>query len=274
MSNRIFQWICGLIVMVIVINSGCSSGTQRDDDQKKKDVDKAYDAHIESMVNQISLMNSRSPSTFSVSFVIVGSMKNKKFKSIGTIDYDKKLNLMNASFLDYIFKSPVTTIFKNGYNINFYFPAENKLVMDDTRLIDLRNYLDLSLDFNLFYDLICGKIPIIENYKIKQGLSVKEGKGSFLILENAYYYQTISYSTLKPDKILFLKKDNNEKYEVYIKEYEQNKETHYFKNIRILVKNSDIELDFTFESIRLNIPVKVNTMDKFRLPAGVKIIKM
>ena len=271
--QAIVRQVTGIVAAAAIITSTCSSGQQKGSDQKKE-VDRAYNEHVDSMVKQISAMNGAAPSTFSVTFTVVGSIRNKKFKSIGTIDYDRKKNLMSATFLDYIFKSPVTMIFKNGYSINFYFPAENRLIMDDIRIIDLRNYLELSLDFSLFYDLICGRIPLIDNHKVKQGLSDKDGKGSYLILENPQYYETISFHAMVPDKILFLKKENNEKYEVYFKQYEKGKETRYYRDLRILVKNSDIELDFTFESIRLNVPVTVKTMESFRMPAGVKIIKM
>ncbi len=252
----------------------CTKENVKKADLNAKEVNIAYNDDVKAMIEQIDSINRKSPSTFSLSFEIVGSIKQKKFKSIGSLEFSSREDAMNAVFLDYIFKSPITTINKNANLLNIYFPADNKLILDDARTMNLRNYLEMNLDFNLLYSLLIGKIPLIENYRVKQGLLMKSGNGSYLIIENDNYYQTISFNNIIPDKLLLLKKGNSEKIEIYIKDFVLAGETRYFKTLRILIKSSEIELDFIFDSIRLNIPVKVKTVNELNIPRNVKLIKM
>ncbi len=276
MNNKKFsryRVINSLIVMAVLI-SFCSSGNVKGSAEKPPDVKTTYPEHIELMLKRISSFNNRSPGSISSSFEIVGKIKNKKFKSIGNIHYDRREGKLNATFLDYIFKSPVTMIFKENSSLWFYFPAEKKMILDNVNTIDLHNYLELNIDFNILFSLFSGEIPLIKGYKIKKGLSGRKGGSSYLILENQNFYQTISFDKSEPDRVLIIRKDSKEKCEIYFKKFFRMNGSSYYKKLRIISGDRKFTFDFIFKHIKLNVPVKVKTINKIRMPRGLKIIKM
>jgi hypothetical protein len=259
-------------VILLYLNACASMAVKSDDAGEKEKVVITED--IRRLIDIVGRINKNVPDSLSSEIEIIGNIKEKKFKSIGRINFDRKTSRFNINFLDYIFKSPVTRIFQNGDDIRIYFPADKKLVVDNMNTIDISNYIDLNIHFYLIYDLFCGHIPLLKNYKVKQGLASVKGKSSYLIIENSNYYETISFRGDSPDRLMIIRKDNREKIEIYLKKYISKGKSRYFKNIRIVAESSSLRLDFNFRRTRINIPVKVKTIDKIRLPKDVKLIRL
>ena len=151
-------------------------------------------------------------------------------------------------FRDFIFKSTINMMFREGNKLNFYYPVEKRLVKDNAETIDLRNYINIKIDFNIIYTLVLGKIPLLNNYKVKKLL--KRNKRLYLILENENYYETISFNGNAPDKILFIEKHTKDKLEIYLKKVKRIKGSQYFKYIKVIAGKSKVKVSFRFNRIK------------------------
>jgi hypothetical protein len=258
---------------MLFLNS-CAGRAVKGSQNGEEDVAFVMTEDIRRMIGIVEKINAHTPVSFSSSIEIIGSIREKKFKSVGSVYYDKKAGRFHITFLDYIFKSPVTRIFQDGDRISIYFPADKKLVLDNRKTIDIRNYMDLNLDYYLVYDLFRGSIPVLKNYKVKKGLASADGKSSYLIIENSEYFETISFRGNTPDKLMIVRKDTGEKIELYVKGVTLKGKSRYYKKIRIVAKKSDLRLDFRFRRTRINIPVKVRTIESIRVPKSVRVIRL
>ncbi len=261
-------------VLVLFMNSCAGRSVKGSQAGSDENITPAMRDEIRRMTGIVERINSQAPSSFASSIEIIGNIREKKFKSVGSVNYNKKTGRFHITFLDYIFKSPVTRIFQDGDRISIYFPADKKLVLDNRKTINIRNYMDLNMDYYLVYDLFRGAIPVLKNYRVKKGLTSADGKSSYLIIENSEYFETISFRGDTPDKLLIIRKDNKEKIELYVKGFTIKGKSRYYKNIRIVAKKSDLRLDFMFKGTRINIPVKVRTIESIRVPGSVEIIRL
>jgi hypothetical protein len=261
-------------IFVMFLNSCAGRAVKGSQIGERENVTSVMTDEIRRMIGIVDRINSHTPASFTSSIEIIGNVREKKFKSIGSVQYDKKAGRFNITFLDYIFKSPVTRIFQNGERISIYFPADKKLVLDNSKTIDIRNYMDLNLDYYLISELFRGSIPVLKGYKVKKGLASVDGKRSYLIIENSDYFETISFRGNNPDKLLIICKDTKEKIELYLKGFVIKGKSRYYKKIRIVAEKSGLRLDFRFRRIRINVPVKVRTIESIRIPRSVKVIRL
>ncbi len=253
---------------------GCSTATVRDDATIKGQYHPAGKEGIRAMVDSIAVINKKCPESYALDFDINGTYGDKKNKILGNAQYDKKRRAMHVAFVDYIFKSPVMTILREGDTVRVYYPVEKKMFVDSSKTIDLANYGGVTIDFDMFHDIITGAIPLIAGYSVKQGLAANDGKGSMLILENPKYYQTISFQGNDPDKILLINKKTREKLEIYVKKPFAQGASRIYSNIMIVAQGVRLRLDITFKKIQLNGPVKVKTVKDIKLPDNLKVIQM
>ena len=228
---------------------------------------------IRAMLQSLRAGNDLAPATYSASFLIEGKAKNKKFKSTGKIVYDKKAKRMSVAFRDYIFKSSIMQIFIEGDEIVLYFPVDKKIVKDNRRTINLLNYNNLDVEYDILYDLLVGKVPLISDYKVKQGLVGDRGV-SYLILENDEAYQTVSFKNSVPDRIKLLQKSNKGEIEIYLKKRVKTKDSAFFRSIMMVRKKDKARMTITFNKISFNRPVKVKTIKDIKIPRDVEVITM
>lgn len=261
-------------ILMLFLNSCVGKAVKGSQSGEVENITSVMTDEIQRMIGIVDEINSHTPSSFVTSIEIIGNVREKKFKSVGSVNYNKKTGRFNITFLDYIFKSPITKIFQDGDRVSIYFPADKKLVLDNRSTLDIRNYIDLNLDYYLIYDLFRGSIPVLKDYRTKKGLASTDGKGSYLIIENSDYFETISFRGNTPDKLLIIHKDTREKIELYLKGFTFKGKSRYYKNILIVAKKSDLRLDFRFRRTRINIPVKVRTIESIRVPKSVKVIRL
>ena len=261
-----------LIIAVLVLCTACTKAVVKE--KPANGLAPTQDRDISLMLQSLSAINENSPSSYDLEFIVDGSLKSKKYKSIGNASFDRNSDRFYIVFLDFIFKSPVTMIFQDGKDISLYFPADRKLFRENRATISFANYTGVDLDFTVVYDLVTGKVPLIPGYSIREGYRTADGKTSYLILENSDYFQTISFAGSEPDRIKFVQKKNREEVEVYLRKKTVKDGTSFFRNITIVMKKSDTRVDITFRGIKLNTPVKVKTVGDVKIPREVKIITM
>lgn len=272
MTLKIIIAICA--ASFLLLWAGCARITLRDDDSLAGQYEKTGKETIQDMINTLSKINRNSPEFFSVEFSIEGVSGQKHFKSLGSAQFSRKERVMHVNFTDFIFKSPVMVLMLDGELIRIYYPADKRLFVDNVNTIDMTNYNVPGISFDLLHDLSTGTFPLIKNYTVKQGYSVKEGTGTMLIIENAKYYETISFKEKVPDKILLMNKKTREKTEVYVKKFLEERGSIFFRNILLVSDQGRLRLDINFSKIKLNTPVRVKTIKDMRLPDDITTIKM
>lgn len=267
-----------VLIISLLLPFACSKKNVRSDLRKTilpwKEKNLSYQEDSKVLLNKLLDFNKNFLTSLSADFILEASYEKKKIKSMGQIVYQGENKRMNITFIDIIFKSPMTYIFQDNDILKLYFPVDRKLFIDNIKTIKLKYYTDFNLDFQIIYDIITGKIPIIDGYRIKQMKSSKVASGNYLVLENSDYYETISFKGSRPDKMLFLDKNNGKKYEAYFKRYYKKGGVQYFKNIRLTARSGAIKIDVTFTNIKLNLPVEVKTIEDFEIRKDLKIIQM
>ena len=184
---------------------------------------------------------------------------------------------VSNSLIDFIFKSPIAIIVQDDNTLKFYFPAEKKLVIDNINTVNLKNYINLDLDFTLLYRFITGSIPLIENYQIREGLiaKAKEKKDDevYIILENDRYFETISFKKDIPNKVLLINKMSKEKSEFYLKQPCCKDNILSYKSIKFVSTTSGHRIIIRMNSWKHNVKVSPRSISRLRVPRGTKVIQ-
>jgi hypothetical protein len=263
-----------LLIILAAAAIGCGTAPLREDEALSGQYHPSGKEEIRVMLGAINEINKKSPDFFAADFNIDGSQEAKKFKLLGTLEYSKKQKMMHIAFLDFIFRSPLTTLFQEGDVIRIYYPSEKRMYIDSMKNINLSNYGGVGINFDLLSGLITGNIPVITDYTVRQGLVANDNRGALLILENSRFYETISFKGNYPDRIKFVNKATRENFEAYIDKPVAQGGTLFFTNIILVVRDARIRLDIKFNRIKLNTPAKVKTHRDITLPADLKVIQM
>ncbi len=274
MEKRYYPIICTLIA--ILFSTNCS----RDLKKHERIVKKPEDEKVKLLLDSMREVNRCTPKSFSADFTIDGRFYNKKkFKSIGKMIYNKEPRKMRVTIIDYVFKSPITTIVQDGKVLKFYFPIEKKLYIDSTDKINLKNYIGIDLNFNFIYKFIIGEIPLIENYQVKQGLITKDtsnrkDKEVYIILENSEYYETISLKNNIPNKVLLINKITKKRDEFYLEHQSYKDNRLSFSSLKFVSKEKGHRVILRINRLTCNIPVNLWKITRIKLLKKTKIIKV
>ncbi len=246
--------------------------------KEEQTLEKSEREKVYTLLKRLQEINEHSPNSFKAHFIIEGMLNNKKrFKSIGNAVYNKTPTKMKITFIDFVFKSPIAIIVQDGTTLKFYFPAEKKLLIDNINTINLKNYLDLDLEFTLLYRFITGAIPVIENYQIREGLiaRAKEKKDDevYIILENDRYFETISFKKDIPNKVLLINKTSKEKSEFYLEKPCCKDNRLLYKSIKFVSTTSGHRIIIRMNSWKDNVKVSPQSIFRLRVPRGTKVIQ-
>ena len=244
------------IVFFLCILIACANSQVKKDLSQANSSDNQEALPLLEIVNKI---NDSSPSTFSSSFTVEGSMKADKFKITGTAFYDKQAEKFAMNFSDFVFKSQLSSFLKNGKNIEVHYIPENRIVLDSSETIKITNYVPLNIEFNLVYQLLTSQIPMIENYSVFQ--VTKEGTRSFLVIQNNTWFQTIAFNSDEPERIKFTNKSTSQEIEIYLRSPLDQNGSRYYRRIRILSRSAGIDVNINTGWASLNKPVNIrNTL--------------
>jgi hypothetical protein len=262
-----------ILAFTLILFLSCSSTVRKDKSGKtpqKSDAKSSVDK-ISRYINILNEINRTAPATISADMEIDGTFGKKKIKTIGKLLYSAEPLMMNLNIFDYIFKSPLLSVHQEGFVIRIYSPAEKKVFADNVKTLIFKNYIGAPVDFTVLYSLITGRLPLIENYKIKS--FIEDSRGKYLILENKTFYQTVSFDGDTPDKILIMNKENLEKYEIYINPVKREKSTYYSK-LKFVMSSSGIKFDISFKYIILNSQLKLKTISDMKIPNDVPVVNV
>jgi hypothetical protein len=231
------------------------------------------------LVNRVKEINAGSVDSYTAGFTGDGLIKKKRLNFTGEALFNKNPRLMKFTFLDTVFKSPMTVLVQDGESLKFYFPVDKSLLLDNVRTIRLKNYMDIDADFNSLYPLAAGQIPLIQNFSIKSGLISKTDDPSntgqrYLIIENDEYFQTISFREDNPDKILLIHKLSMQKLEIYLEKPAVQGKSVFYRSVRFVLLPSGDKLALNFRDVRFNALMDSNTILKLNLDKGTKYINM
>ena len=241
------------IVFFLCILIACANS------QVKKNLSQSDNQEALPLLDIINNINDNSPTTFSSSFTVEGSMKSDRFKITGTAFYDKNAEKFAMNFSDFVFKSQLSSFLKNGKNIEVHYIVENRIILDSTETMRITNYVPLDIDFNLVYQLLTSRIPMIENYSVFQ--VTKEGTRSFLVIQNNTWFQTIAFNSGEPERIKFTNKKTSQEIEIYLRSPLNQNGSKYYRRIRIVSRGASIDVNINTGWVSLNKPVNIrNTL--------------
>ncbi len=275
MKNCIFKSLC-TVVIVTVLCTGCAvRSTEGRVVQLTEERDKAAE-----LIQKIEKANSDTPRIFSAKFVIEGvSPKNKKFKTLGEIACNREARLFKVTFVDSIFKSPMAVVAQDGRKIKVYMPVEKTIYEDDTLFINLKNYIDVNIKFDLISAVATWQVPMLKAYKIKQtALQKTSGAGkeeeNYIVLENDQYFETISIKNDLPNKIMIINKITKEKSEFYFENPERENNVLYFNTIRYISAQRGERISVKFSSVSAN-PSRLKEKDFYlHVPRNTKTVRV
>lgn len=259
-------------VALLLILAGCASSTQEKDDVTAQLKDEHGDRARE-LISVINTINSKAPDTIRAGFTIDGTAQGKKFKSTGTMNWQDSPRAMYASFIDYIFKSPVTLLFQEKDRLSVYYPVDKTLVTDTVSQLNLQNYIGFSVPAKVVYDLVTMRLPIIENSRVTRCLG-EEGKDcNMIVFENSKWFETIVFENDRPVRIMTVHKADKTRAEFYLERPTTIGESRVYRRIRIILPEQNVRLTVAVYNISLNQTVSIRTVEKYPLPQGVKIIR-
>lgn len=258
------------LIMVLLLSGCSSSGSKKDTSGKNSDSETSMPADLQKALSSINSINKNSPSSISAFFNIDGFINNKKMKSGGNLEFSKNGEVVNAVFIDAIFKSAVGMFFRDSGIIKIYLPVDKKLIVEDPQRFDIKSYTGIDVDFNMLYLFATGRFPVIKNASVKHS-SVKDNS-RMIVLENDRQFQTISIKDSIPDKMLVVNKATRQKFEFYLSPVKFGEST-VFKTVRIFNGEIGLNLTISFDNIRVNQTLKVKTISDIKLPPDVQIIK-
>lgn len=275
MINWTSKTLIGIAITAIAC-TGCSARTS------ESTVIQLTDERAKALefLNKIEQANSETPRVFSAKFVIEGvSPKNKKFKTLGEITFDRNAELFKVSFVDSIFKSPMAIVARDGRKIKLYMPVEKTLYEDDTYFINLKNYIDVNIEFDVLADVATWHIPIIKGYTVKQSVLQKTStpgtdKENYIVLENDLYFETISVKNDLPNKVLIINKANKEKTEFYFENPERKNNVLYYKTIRYISAQRGERISVKFTSISPNSQLSKDRDFSLKVPSATKVVRV
>ncbi len=246
-------------------------------DRDKKDVggDK-----IKSLIKKIDKINERAPSAFKAGFVVEGRVgKNKKFKTMGEMVHSASMKKTRITFIDSVFKSPMTVVLQEDRSLKFYMPVEKKLYLDNSDLIDLKSYVDVPVDYRFISSLAIGKIPLIAGYTVKQGIAqtgpeIGSGGDYFIILENLNQYQTISLKDDIPIGIMLLHRGTRDKMEFYLENPVKSGNILYYKSIRFISLGTGDRISVKITNIDFNHKINPQKDLLLDVPRNTEIIRI
>ena len=200
-------------------------------------------------------------------------MGDKKFRVDGTVAFDKK-GYYKIKVVDYVFKSTVLEAYRELDRLYFYYPSENRLLVDDAGKIELSMYTGFKTDYKLLYTLLTGGIPVIEKFTVYKCLHDEKENGDNLIIENNEFFENIFFKDDVPEKILFIHKLSRDKSEIYLNSIVKKDKSIFFKNYKIVVPEKNTSINVSFLKPQINSSVSVNKLNQGKLPKQTEIVKV
>ncbi len=264
-----------IAVSVLCVFSMCmKKNTVKTDSTAAVELNAVDSLKAEKILSLVRNINDNSPETFSISYNVLGKSGSKKYKVTGSSQFDRNRSALYAVFKDYIFKTTIASVFQDGSNLAFYYPPQKRLVYDSSKNINIKNYINFEIDYSLLYNLISGRLPVIENSRVVRVFESTGGRQRGVILKNSEYYESIFFKDKLPEKIKLINIKTKDEAEIYLGKHIKRGGSSYFSRVRIVVPENDLDVEITFYNIRLNKQVRVKKIMAQKIKPGVKVIRM
>jgi len=233
---------------------------------------------VNKILDTIQKVNANAPHSVDAAFRLDGLLGKKKFKASGYFLYNKSPEKARITFVDSVFKSPLTTLVQDGNIIKIHFPVENTLIIDNENTINLEDYISVPANYNFLKNMITSHIPLLPEYNINRGLlPVKDDGGStgemYLILENDNYYETISFKNSIPTRILLVTRKSRKKFEFYFLEPSVRGGEFHFKGIEMIEPGTGNKVTITFTKYKTGRKISTSRITRLNLKNNVKIFR-
>ncbi len=233
---------------------------------------------VNEILEIIKKVNSQAPHTIDAAFRLDGFLNKKKFKASGHFLYIKSPGKARITFVDSVFKSPLTTLVQDGETIKIHFPVENTLIMDNEKTINLEDYISVPVNYHFLKNMITSRIPLLTEYSINRVLHTTKDDGEstgemYLILENDNYYETISFKNSIPTRILLVTRKSRKKFEFYFLEPSIRDGLFHFKGIEMVEPETGNKVTITFSKYKTGQKISTSRITRLNLKKNVKIFR-
>jgi len=220
------------------------------------------------LLEEIVKLNTTLPHTVTASLRIENISK-EGFKSSAKLQYNIDAKKARLSIVDSVFGSQLSVVVRDNDTLYIYQPIANNLLVFDYTKFPVNSFLPFDIDVELIDSLLIGKIPLLKNYYSAK--AVEAGSEQFILLENDEMHQTISMKDAVPNKILFVKKSSNTRYEIYFFKPQIDNNIFTCKVIRFVDVNGKTTFEVTMQQHALNQAVPEDVA-QLKLPKNTKII--
>jgi hypothetical protein len=240
--------------------------------------DQASEEQVNDILEKIKIINSNAPSSINAAFRLDGFIDKKKFKASGYLLYNKSPEKARITFVDSVFKSPLTTLVQDGNTIKIHFPVENTLIIDNENTINLKDYISVPANYLFLKKMITSHIPLVSEYSINRGLLPLKDDGEntgemYLILENDKYYETVSFKNSIPTRILLVTRKSRKKFEFYFIEPSIRDGLFRYKGIEMVEPETGNKVKITFSKYKTGQKISTSRITRLDLKKNVKIFR-
>jgi hypothetical protein len=250
--------------------AGCVKGVR--DEEALANYHPSEKDDVRKMLAAVTELEAKAPHSLTADFIVDGAQREKRFRMTGNIQYDRQAGAMHAAFFDYIFRTSVLVFLADGNELRLYYPVEKKLFVESMKGIDLRDYGGPAMGMEMIMAFATGKMPLLDGYRVKQGLREHNGNGTMLLLENRRYYQTVSFRDGTPDKLLIISRESGERFEIYFKKRMQSGAASCATHLVLVASKTGLKIDLKLKNIKANGAVSVKRFRDMNLPPDVRII--
>lgn len=220
------------------------------------------------LVEEIIKLNTTLPHTVTASLRIENISK-EGFKSSVKLQYNVDAKKARLSIIDSVFGSQLSVVVRDNDTLYIHQPIAKNLLIFDYNKFPVNSFLPLNINVELIDSLLIGKIPLLKNYYSAK--AVEAGSEQFILLENDEMHQTISLKDAVPNKILFVIKNSNARYEIYFLKPQIDNNIFTCKALRFVDVNSKTTFEVTMQKYSINQTVSEDVV-KMKFPKNTKII--
>ncbi len=256
MSRHIFY----VAVLLPLVLYGCTSVPVKETEKRE--------TSATPLLEEIIKINTVLPHTVTASLRIENISK-EGFKSSAKLQYNVDAKKAKMQIVDSVFGTQLSVVVRDNDTVYIYQPISNNLLVFDYDKFPVYSFLQFDIDVELIDNLLIGKIPLLKNYYSVKALEA-DGE-QFILLENDQMHQTISIKDAVPNKILFVIKSSNTRYEIYFIKPKIDNNIFTCKAIRFIDVNGKTAFEVTLQKYTINEAVP-DTVVQLNLPKNTKII--
>lgn len=247
-------------VLLLACCYGCTTAPVKEAEKKE--------TSATPLLEEIVKLNTTLPHTVTASLRIENISK-EGFKSSAKLQYNIDAKKARLSIVDSVFGSQLSVVVRDNDTLYIYQPIANNLLVFDYTKFPVNSFLPFDIDVELIDSLLIGKIPLLKNYYSAK--AVEAGSEQFILLENDEMHQTISMKDAVPNKILFVIKSSNTRYEIYFFKPQIDNNIFTCKAIRFVDVNGKTAFEVTMQKYAINEAVPEDVA-QLKLPKNTKII--